>query len=428
MCDNLDSTDICSSFLLIKLNKQIYNIPPMISVSEAEQIILEQTISLKTEQVPFEDCLNRVLGEDIFADRDFPPFDRVTMDGIAINYSKWEAGQRKFVIEGVHTAGSPNVELVDKTQCLEVMTGAMLPEQTDTVIRYEDTQISEGIATINVDITRGQNIHRKGTDRKENDFLMSENTFISSAEIGVLATVGKDQVNIKAQPKIAIVSTGDELIDIASQPLLHQIRKSNVYSLWASLVEFNITANLYHLNDNRDQTIKSLKSIIKNHDVILLSGGVSKGKADYVPDALEKLGVEKLFHRIKQRPGKPFWFGVRSDQKIVFAFPGNPVSTFLCYYRYFIPWLNKTLGKSPEMNYAVLGTDFSFKPDLTYYLQVKTISDSKTGQLIAYPAEGHGSGDHANLLQSDAFIELPEGQSEFKKGEVFRVVSFKSRF
>ncbi|MDA0196166.1 MAG: molybdopterin molybdotransferase MoeA [Bacteroidetes bacterium] len=397
----------------------------MISVSEAEQIILNQRISLKSIQLDLNDCINHMLDEDIFADRDFPPFDRVTMDGIALSYSHWSAGQRKFAISGVHTAGSDSVTLNDDSHCLEVMTGAILPVGTDTVVRYEDIEIQDGWATIVTDAVKGQNIHRMGTDRKQGDLLIKKDTLITPAEIGVLATVGKSVVRVKALPKIAIISTGDELIDVQNKPLPHQIRKSNVLSLKASLQEFNISAGLFHSNDDLEGTIRSLESIISEHDVVLLSGGVSKGKADYVPEALEQLGIKKLFHRIKQRPGKPFWFGTGPDQKIVFAFPGNPVSTFLCYYRYFIPWLQKTLGQPTTTNYAALWNDFLVKPNLTYFLQVKIISDPKTAQLIALPMEGHGSGDHANLLDSDAFIELPEERSEFKKGEVFRIIKFK---
>jgi len=397
----------------------------MISVREAEQIILEQTISLKSIQIKLDDCVNHVLDEDIVADLNFPPFDRVTMDGIALSYSQWAKGQRQFGISGVHTAGSENVTLDDDTCCLEVMTGAILPIGTDTTVRYEDVEIKDDLATIITDVVKGQNIHRRGLDRKQGDLLIKKNTLITSSEIGVLATVGKNIVQVKALPKIAIISTGDELIDVQIQPLPHQIRKSNVHSIKASLQEFNISADLHHLNDDMEGTIRNLGSIMDNYNVVLLSGGVSKGKADYVPEALERLGVKKLFHRIKQRPGKPFWFGVGAGQKMLFALPGNPVSTFLCYYRYFIPWLRKTLGHPTEVNYAALASDLSFKPNLTYFLQVKTFSDPSTAQIIAHPMAGHGSGDHANLLQSNAFIELPEDRSEFKKGEIFKIIKFK---
>ena len=227
-------------------------------------------------------------------------------------------------------------------------------------------------------------------------------------------------------PNIAIISTGDELIDVNKNPEPHQIRKSNVYNLKAALTHYCCEADLFHIADNKIETIRQISEISDRFDVLMLSGGVSKGKADYVPEALEKLGFKKSFHHIKQRPGKPFWFGAKEPHKVVFAFPGNPVSTFLCYQKYFRPWMEKTLGFKPKSQiYASLSQDFHFKPALTYFLQVETYSDSATGQMCARPVEGHGSGDLANLLDSDAFLQLPDDRYEFKKGEVYELINFK---
>jgi molybdopterin molybdotransferase len=158
--------------------------------------------------------------------------------------------------------------------------------------------------------------------------------------------------------------------------------------------------------------------------VILLSGGISMGKFDYIPQALETLRVDKLFHKVAQRPGKPFWFGRHAEGALVFAFPGNPVATFMCLHRYFLLWLDATLGLKPEPPvYAVLGADFNFVPPLQYFLQVR-LNSNKQGQLIATPIEGNGSGDFANLADTDAFMELPLEQNECKKGEVYKIWNF----
>lgn len=400
----------------------------MINVQEALNTILQNTLQLGTEIVSLESSLGRVLREEISADRDFPPFDRVTMDGIAISYETFGKGQRVFKIEGRHMAGAPNISLQSTVNCLEVMTGAILPKGTDAVIRYEDVEIEEDQATIQIEeINHRQNIHRKGTDRKVHDTLITSGTLITPSEIGVMATVGKAEVAVSCIPKIAIISTGDELINVDQKPAAHQIRKSNVYSLQSALTNYCCRAGMFHIADNREETIKQIGVISEEYDVLMLSGGVSKGKADYVPEALEELGFEKLLHRIKQRPGKPFWFGSGKDSnKVVFAFPGNPVSTFLCYQKYFRPWMEKSLGLPAQKPvFACLAANFYFKPDLTYFLQVETSFDSTTGQLMAKPIEGHGSGDLANLLYTDAFLELPDDRSEFKVGEVFPTTSFK---
>ena len=398
----------------------------MISVQEALNIILQNTLHLPDVSVSLSESLGKYLQEDIIADRDFPPFDRVTMDGIAINYQSFQEGQRTFKVEGQHFAGSPNVALNDPTNCLEVMTGAILPKGTDTVIRYEDINIEDGSAQITIEAVKAnQNVHGKGTDRKTNDLLITKGHRITPSEIGVMATVGKYLVKTNAQPKIAIISTGDELVDINTIPEPYQIRKSNVYNIQSAIQsDYSVNADLFHIADNKSETIRKIEEVANQYQVLILSGGVSKGKADYVPEALEALGYKKLLHRIQQRPGKPFWFGAKEKSHVVFAFPGNPVSTFLCYQKYFKPWMTSSAGGTPkEPLFAALGSDFSFKPNLTYFLQV-ALQSEKDGRLVAQPIEGHGSGDLANLVKTNAFIELPMGRDHFSKDEVFEIIPF----
>jgi molybdopterin molybdotransferase len=178
----------------------------------------------------------------------------------------------------------------------------------------------------------------------------------------------------------------------------------------------------YHLRDNKEILSSSLKEILDNHDVVILSGGVSKGKFDFIPDVMEDLGIKKLFHQVSQRPGKPFWFGT-GNRKVVFALPGNPVSTYMCFYRYVKPWLLKSLGVTERLPQAILSADFAFKPALTYFLQVRIAYES--GKLMAHPDAGGGSGDFANLKNIDGFLELPLGGSSFKAGEVFPFIPFR---
>ncbi|MEZ4933581.1 MAG: molybdopterin molybdotransferase MoeA [Saprospiraceae bacterium] len=397
----------------------------MTTIEQATDIILSNTLSFGEESVPLGLATGRILREDLIADRDFPPFNRVSMDGIAIQFEYFAKGKRAFKIEGLQAAGAPQMTLEDTNNCLEVMTGAMLPQGTDTVIRYEDVDIKDGVATIQIeDVAAKQNIHQRGTDRAAGSLIVKRGCLISPAEIGVAATVGRGSLAVSKKPRVAIISTGDELVDVSEQPLPHQIRKSNIHNLAAAVSEWGIMANLFHLPDEKNAIREILTEVLKNHDAVLLSGGVSAGKLDFVPDVLEELKVEKMFHKVSQRPGKPFWFG-RNDSTVVFAFPGNPVSSFMCLNRFFRPWLLASYGLPPfAERYAILSKDFYFKPELTYFLQVK-INYGKDGRLTAVPIEGKGSGDLANLVDADAFLELPRGQDQFEKGEVFPVFFYR---
>ncbi len=370
--------------------------------------------------------MGRVLAEDIKADRDFPPFNRVTMDGIAIRHEAFEKGNRVFKIKATQSAGEQPLEINNDDECIEIMTGAVLPASTDSIIPYEQIEINNGIATVKSEtVILSQNVHFKGKDKKQNEILVEANQFITPTVITIAATVGKTNLLVKKLPKIVIVSTGDELIEIKETPTPFQIRRSNDYTLQAILKQYVLDAVLLHLPDNQDEIEQQLRICMDKYDVIILSGGVSMGKFDYVPPALEKLQVKKLFHKVQQRPGKPFWFGRQESGKLVFAFPGNPVSTFVCFQRYFLPWLKKCLGITVDEAYAILNEDFTFGAALQYFLQVK-LTINKEGHLSATPAEGNGSGDFANLLQTDAFMELPLERNVFKKGDVFRIWAFKN--
>jgi len=411
----------------------------MITSEKALEIILNQTQDFGIETIDLKKSIGRILKENIVADRDFPPFNRASMDGIAITVAAFNSGLREFPIEGIQAAGSAQLTLQNKNNCIEVMTGAMTPLNAEAVIPYELVEIKDGIAkAITNDINYFQNIHRKGLDRKQNDVLIKENIVISPAEIGVLATVGKSTVKVSKNPKVMIISTGDELVEVNQTPEIYQIRRSNVHTLVSLLENLKIKADTIHIADDKPLLKQKIASILSDYDVLLFSGAVSKGKFDFLPQIFDELGVVKLFHKVRQRPGKPFWFGrhtvplsvserngKKAKNTIVFAFPGNPVSTFVSCMKYFYPWYQKSMVLNYEnQNFAVLSKDFNFKPDLTYFLQVKL--ENKKGTIYATPIAGHGSGDLANLVDNDAFIELPTGKQMFNKGEVFPLLSYRS--
>ncbi|MEP3388836.1 MAG: molybdopterin molybdotransferase MoeA [Reichenbachiella sp.] len=400
----------------------------MISVVEAKNIVQSQRANWGTVSLPLEQSMGEVLAEDIYADRDFPPFDRVTMDGIALSFDAFDAGKRDFKIQEVQLAGVPAATLKGPECAIEIMTGAILSVGCDLVIRYEDLELyekeGEQWVGINLDSAdRWKNVHRQGSDQEKGELLVPKGVVISATEVAIMATVGHSQVLVNKKPKVAIVSTGDELVDVDQVPLPHQIRKSNSVAIQASLNQLRVPNECFHLLDDKEELRLKIENILNEFDVVLLSGGVSKGKADYLPEILEELNVEKLFHKVAQRPGKPFWFGANQSGKQVFAFPGNPISTYMCFRVYFIPWMMQCLGTNVEIKTALLKENVTFKPDLGYFIQVRSVIGIN-GLIEAYPETGNGSGDLANLAKSDAFLFLPPGEQLYKSENSYEYYSF----
>jgi molybdopterin molybdotransferase len=397
----------------------------MIEADKAFQLIMDRPGNWGTQKIPFSDSNTRILAEEIFSDRDFPPFDRVSMDGIGIVYQQLIDGQKTFDIVGLQAAGSPQITLQDSTKCLEVMTGAMLPKGMDTVIPYEDITIENGTATVNiVPNKKWRNVHQQATDKNRGEILIEKGQQLSPAEIGILATVGKTMVEVARNPRVAIVSSGDELIEAEQTPEIHQIRKSNIWALRVDLLKIGITPKMFHLIDSKENIKTTIQTILKDFDLVMMSGGVSKGKLDYIPEILSELNVEKVFHRVKQRPGKPFWFGVFENKVHIFAFPGNPVSTFSSFHRYFLPWYNKSLKAKEHPLFKLKLTEaFDFNKPFTYFLQVKIVQ-TENG-LQAKPMMGKGSGDLANLLATDGFLIIPENVAYCPAGSEFEYIAFR---
>lgn len=397
----------------------------MVSVEEASNIIFSNLYTPQAERVSIHQAVGRILAEAITADRDFPPFDRVAMDGIAISSGTWKAGRTEFLIEDTQAAGMPRKKLSSPEHCIEVMTGAMLPEGTDAVIRYEDIQVSGNKATLQLAaIEKLQHVHRLGQDATRDAVLLEPGVVLSPAEIALLASVGKPEIKVKAFPRTALISSGDELVAVSETPQAHQIRRSNTYALEAAMAQMKWGGTQFHMPDQKEVLQRELREIARDHDVLILSGGVSKGKFDFIPEVLEEIGIRKLFHQVNQRPGKPFWFGCSDEGKTVFALPGNPVSTYMCFYRYIRPWMLKSHGGTSQPLQAVLAKEFTFAPELTYFLQVDVRHEQ--GRLMAYPDAGGGSGDFANLKKVTGFIELPPQRKTFQAGEVFPYIPFRA--
>ncbi len=396
----------------------------MVQVKEAEEIIQDVPAPVFEEDIPLQQAVNRVLAEEIRADRDLPPFNRVAMDGFAIDSHSYVAG-KSYTITGLQAAGSEPLLLPHANACVEVMTGAMLPGGADAVIPYEQGESNGQTFTpySHVGVSPWMNIHRKGTDALQHEVLLGPGTVISPAETAVMASVGKTKVKVFGFPPTALISTGNELVPAEARPLPYQVRQSNIPALQTALSSMGWLASVYHLKDDYNEIYTSLTRLLEHHDMLIISGGVSKGRLDYLPRALEALQVEKRFHQVAQKPGKPFWFGCRPDGKVVFALPGNPVSTFLCFYRYIRPWMLRAMQVTPQFLQAELASEVRFGQPLTYFLQVSV--QQKDGKLLAIPVAGHGSGDLVNLKNVHGFLELPATENQFNAGQSFPFIPFR---
>lgn len=401
----------------------------MTAVHDAEQILLAHLGNFGETTVPISDALGRILAEPLIADRDIPPFNRVAMDGFAVSFEAIQSGQTRFEVTHTQAAGAPESALANPSLAVEVMTGAVLPIGATAVIRLEDVEIQSKGTQRFIEVkalpeSLWQHIHLKGFDRKQGETIMGAGVRLTPAEIAVAASIGKSVLRVYQIPKIAVVSTGDELVSIDQIPLAHQIRQSNAYTLQAFLAKMKIESDVFHVRDNRGEMESLLARLLTEYEVILTTGSVSAGGVDILPSVLAGLDVRKLIYKIEQRPGKPMWFG-RKGLKFVFALPGNPVSIAVCFLKYVRMWLLRSMGVKPEMQlYASLESDIIFKPQLTYFLPVKLLS-KRNGTLEAQPIKGHGSGDFANLVLCDGFLELPPEKTIFYSDEPYPVILYR---
>ena len=387
----------------------------MISPAEATASIEAEVPRLPVIPVALRDAAGCVLRQVVVSERDQPPFDRVAMDGIALSS---QTAVREFEIAGTQAAGAQPLKLASVNDCIEVMTGAMLPIGCDCVVPVERIAIDKACARLadDVELTPGLNLHRRGIDCSAGKAVLQPGIKLGAPEVAVLASAGLVHVQVARMPRIVVISTGNELIE-PGQPLAEwQIRRSNVYGVLASLRTHGYTRLADdHIPDDETQLRARLRKHLSEADVLILSGGVSMGKFDFVPAILAELGVRQVFHKIAQRPGKPMWFGVHSDNKAVYALPGNPVSTLACMARYVLPGLRIALGLHHEPQIVKLAEHCAVLPTLATLLPVH-IGNDASGDLIAHPQTTHGSGDFTALIGAQGCVELPPGTTAIPSG------------
>ncbi len=382
--------------------------PRMVSFHEALELLLKNTPLLAAERCRLEDAAGRVLRENIRADRDFPAFDRVMMDGHALRFQDWEAGHRSFRVTGSGPAGAPMASLSDDAAtCVEIMTGAPCPSGADVIIPVEEVirnergsvDFSEAAAPV-----AGRFIHRAGSDAAAGQILLAHGVLLGSRESGVAASCGAAWVEVSARPKIAVIATGDELVAVEEIPEPHQIRQSNAHSLAAALERGGLPpAHVGVLNDDLSSSRPALEKLLATHDWLVLTGAVSMGARDFVPLLLTELGCREIFHGVAHRPGKPAGCWIGPAGQVIVALPGNPVSALTGLHALVLPALAVASGLPRPAPRLVVMEDRSMQlEDFTRHLPVTLRADGR-----AEPAATGNSGDFIGLLRSDGFITLP---------------------
>jgi len=396
----------------------------VLTPAEADLLIGQHLQCLPIESLPLAQCAGAVLRENVYAERDEPPFDRVAMDGVALDSRAAGGGARTFRVQATQAAGDPPLTLASPQDCIEVMTGAVLPAGCNTVVPFEELSVERGQAALaaGTRLEAWQHVDRRGSDTRQGTLLLSAGARLRAPEIAIAAAAGMARIRVSNQPMLAVISTGNELIEPGEPVLAHQVRRSNAYAIVSALRErgFQRVAD-DHIPDDTQQLRARLRFHLETHDVLVLSGGVSIGRYDLVPKVLENLGVRTVFHRVAQRPGKPLWFGVAPSGAAVFGLPGKPVSTLVCLTRYVLPALCGSLGQSPAPAERIaLGAPVTVTLPLTHFVPVRLEQDD-WGRTWAQPAPIHGSGDFTALAGTGGFVELPPGPNTYAKGFVTRV-------
>ncbi len=401
----------------------------MVSVEEAIRLVAEHVLRLPEETVCLSEAAGRVLAENVFADRDSPPWRKSMMDGFAVRSNDINAGIQKLkVIETVTAGGSPTVD-VEGGQATRIMTGAPVPEGADSIVMIERCAFEEGSDTVTIEldsISAGKHLMEAAANFASGDMIFPAGRTIRAMDIGLLAEVGAAQVSVFRQPSAAVLPTGDELVSASEQPTGPQIRNSNGPMLLAMLKGKGIESiDLGIGRDNRDAMQEQLKRGLEK-DIFLLSGGVSAGTLDLVPSLLKELGVEEIFHKVKVKPGKPIFFGThqRSDgsRGYVFGLPGNPVSSLVGFRLFVSTAIALMCGKanaiesSPQL--AELSREHETRGDRPTFWPSRRIS-SPDCSLIVEPLIWNGSSDLVALGKAEGLIEFPAGGKVHDAGTEF---------
>ncbi len=397
----------------------------MILYNEAIQKIRNEfeCIFLEIEEIPLKKALNRTLAEDVVTDINLPPFDNSAMDGYAVRY---EDDVREWNVIGEISAGNYRDYSHSPGSAVSIMTGSRLPEGFDTVIPIEDVDVIDNTVSLlpTINIKRGINIRKAGSDIKKSQPAVGKDTFLKSRFLATLASCGKSKVKVYKKLKIAVLATGDELIKPDQQPGTDQIRVSNTYSLCGMIEELHQSPlNLGITGDDFDELKQVIADTLSSDiDILITTGGVSVGKHDYVREVFSILGIEEIFWRMNIKPGKPVYFGKSVDSKLVFGLPGNPVSSLVNFELLIKPFLMELYNfcEVKKVN-AVLENDL-YKTDKKRHFMRGFIAQDETGNYTVSAKLSQSSGNLVNFSKSNCLIEIEEDRLNPVKGETVHCI------
>jgi molybdopterin molybdotransferase len=401
----------------------------MITVSAAHALVLQHARPLPAEAAPLSPAaLGRVLAEDVPSDLDMPPHDKSIVDGYAVRCADLPHGHATLaVVDDIPAGRTPRVKL-GPGQAARIMTGAPVPEGADAVVMVERTRASEDRIIIDDrPPTPGQNILPRGKEMRKGDVVLKPGTVLRPPEFALLATVGRTSARLLPAPRVAVLSTGDEVVEPPGTPGPGQIRNSNGPMLLAQSARAGALPR--YLGIARD-TLDSLRPLVREGlqaDVLVLSGGVSAGKLDLVPGVLQEAGVQPHFHKVVMKPGKPVFFGTLDHpdarRTLVFGLPGNPVSSLVCFELFIRPALRKLAGHAdpgPVTVSAALAEDFAYPTDRPTYHPAR-LDTTPEGWRVR-PVPWFGSADLRALLAANALVLLPAGDGKHRAGQPFPVI------
>lgn len=384
----------------------------MISVKEAKTLIMEQVKLLPVERKPLTTAAGATLGADVYARTDIPAFEQSSMDGYAIRF---EDRSLSLIIQGEMQAGTDLQFTLQSGHAARIFTGAPLPLGADTVVMQEKVKFENGMLTIlDQQLTYGLNVRNKGAEVTTGALAIQKGSKLTPAAIGFLAGIGETDATVYRSPSVGIIATGKELQQPGEELAFGQVYESNSYALTAALEQTQVNKiNYYAADDDLEELTSVLQEALADNDVVLLTGGVSVGDYDFVLRAVERCDITQIFHKVKQKPGKPLYFGKKEDQ-LVFGLPGNPSSVLSCFYHYVLPALEKLTGcksNSLKITEAILTHEYRKPAGLTHFLKAH-FDDGKVTPLSAQESFRMSS-----FAQANCMIELEEEETVFAAGK-----------
>ncbi len=390
----------------------------MISVKEAKELVLQNATALSPVELPLTEAAGLVLAEDVYSNLNIPAFEQSAMDGYAFRYDDWNNNQ-ELLIEDEIPAGRTDKVQLGLNKAIRIFTGAPLPVGADTVVMQEKTAVKSSTLKIaDSELQKGTNVRRIGSEILKGTLALAKGTKLTPGAIGFLATIGVAKVSVYPAPKVSIIVTGKEIQQPGTELQHGQVYECNSFALHAALHQLKIKDVLIeHADDELAVIQQMIEKYLQVSDVLLITGGVSVGDYDFVTPALKQCRVEQVFHKIKQKPGKPLYFG-RKGNKLVFGLPGNPSSVLTCYYEYVVPALEKMMqiaDSSIIKTILPLTSDYSKKTGLTHFLKGYCTNETVT------PLGAQESYKLQSFAQANCLICLPEERDEFKKDEMVEV-------